>query len=564
MTPTDEQLKLLDNVENYTVALAGPGTGKTTTIVEYLSRMSDAEAAQTVLLTFTTAGANEFRRRMGKNRLMYAGTTHAYCYAALRRHGNLIGFRTAISLISPADAAEMLDQCCVRMKYGGQMDILRGAIKRNPKLNPPNNLTESEEVAVVYHTELISNGLVDFDSMLSYGAELFKRGCPWRPHTLVVDEVQDSDLREWEVYRAVKARTNLLIGDADQSIFEWNGACPTKLLEVCSHPKVAVFTVTKNFRSGPNVCAAATSLIGRNSRRKNKPVVSARDPQSDLPDTLEFVELHDHRAQLRAIVEIARTPMAKDLAVLCRWNALARDVRAELRADGIKVVSKVKDAKDLDLTTAISFLSAHANPMNDHLVKILLSKLHSEQDVRDIQMATFETGKPLITVCKSGRDYDGTFVKVKGLSAKVPKYTKAVLTQLLKGEVFLEVCGPAASAHLLKILEPMPDDTDIQDFMSAMTEEVAVERGDGVFVSSIHGAKGMEFDNVILPGWSQELFPSNKPIEEERRIAFVGVTRARHRVIVMRSIWASTYPERPPFETRPSTFIAELQLNKLK
>jgi len=181
-----------------------------------------------------------------------------------------------------------------------------------------------------------------------------------------------------------------------------------------------------------------------------------------------------------------------------------------------------------------------------------------------LKKVALDKALPIMAVCTPGGHYNNQFIGVSGASIITRVLNKPELERFLNNEMVIELIGEEVEAHVQKLLLPLADDATIDDLLACITEDVQVEKTPGVFVSTVHGAKGLEFENVILPGWSQELFPGRKQGEEERRIAFVGLTRAKHRAIITWPRLASLYPGRPEIVTSPSTFIREMQLETIK
>jgi len=528
-TLTAEQERMISCTKLSRVALAGPGSGKTTTIVELVSRLSPDEAKKTALLTFTRAGAGEIKRRLPPGtQLMFSGTTHAYGLCLLNREGTRIGLRQKLQVIDEDSEADTLNDAIHELSYKGELDLVKKEIERNPKafkFDRPLAREDAYRVALLYHQKLFEGGQLDFDSILTYTVALLRSGkASWRPELLIVDEAQDSAEIEWDIYRLIKAPRIVFCGDVDQSIYEWRGASPADLLDLTKHPETGLHLLTLNHRSGPELCKAATSLISNNRDRHNKPVVSVRQPEGR---EIHEVALDDRTKEMQYVLQWVRERSDKDVAVLCRWNDGRKEIKDMLEKAGLKVQGTAERPKRL--SEAIAYASACGDPANDQLVFHAIRTKRGKKTATLIKQQARAQARPIAGLLQDEPIpfFPRGWCKVQGLSVNVTTTGPAALAAFLIATHHLSDFGQDVADLARKVLQLATDTTDLAEFAMMLREEIDAQKEQGIWVSTVHRAKGLEWDYVLLPFWTQGLFPRKNPTEEDRRTAFVALTRAK-------------------------------------
>lgn len=551
-----QQQAAVDSTDPVTIVIAGPGSGKTRTMVERIRHRiaNGADPRRMAVMTFTNAGANELRERLGDIQLGYLGTLHGYCFRLLQRCGGAIGYREGgINLLAPDLADELLNQIGAELRYKGSAKSLREA------RDPLAQLCHKE-----YRHRMKRNNLVDYDGVLTGAIELLERNAfTVDLDELYVDEGQDSGQADWEIYRLLMARFKFIVGDPDQSVFAFRGAYPQGFIDACQQaPTPTVVRLETNYRSGSEICRAADNLIRCNPGRLEKDMKA-------VPESGHWNHGHGYvyvtnystdqeerngiaEAILRQMHEGQTTP--GEIAILCRTHAIRTATEQGLRAYGIPIRQQAARQWPRDLMAALDVLSLCADPRNDLIAMLVLKRIAAERSPEATSTA-IRNGIWLSVAAWPGIFCPSSSDGRKGARESLPD----VMALLPRFGIDKETCG-LIGERISQLPQAEPTLADLRHDLfnkDQWEDEPTIERG--VMISTIHAAKGREWDVVFLPAWEEGIVPSlrrdSDPLEE-RRLAFVAITRARHLVHI-----SSVQSRRTPFgkidQNPPSRFIAE-------
>ena len=551
ITLTPEQAAFAGCERRFVVGLAGPGSGKTTTIGELVSGMTDQAAQTTVVLSFTRESANRLKSKMSGKQLFFVGTVHAFCRELLIQGGATIGLPTDLAPCDEDASRELQSDLAEKLKIDEDVKDLAEACYYNPVALPdrfPQKFSQAaKRFAMTYHKTLLDRRQLDFDAMLTWGIKLLQSGYQHGITQLIVDEVQDSSAFEWLVYSGLKTHRVWMVGDLDQAIYEWRRAAPEKLLDFCRNKAVEVFQIKHNYRSGPAICAAATRLIGHNKSRIDKAVVPA-DPAKSSRAVVNCYRTQAH--EMAALVEWAK--IDADRAVILRSNAGVAAVRKALVAADIKPVGTAEKPKDFNVHIALVALIA--NPQNNEVVNTWAIRRLGSARAKKLRLESESTSRPLIDLVLANPDFEWLSSLIDGARSEPV-------------EDIVEECVSDASEATRELLLSCADGAKrMSDVVVAASEVMAESKKDGVWVGTIHRAKGLEWGSVWLPRWNAGIFPMRTPAtEEERRLAFVSITRAINDVTIS---WADEIEDQwKPGSTRqgfPSLFIGETGLGGVR
>ncbi len=479
-----------------------------------------------------------------------------------------------------------------------------------------NTITEfwEKKVAMVYHeyqNELRKNNALDFDDLLVKTVELFKEApeilenYQKRFQYIHVDEYQDTNAVQFMLIAQLAGNhPNLcVVGDDDQSIYKFRGADIRNILSFEKHfPAAKVIKLEQNYRSTPNILEVANAIIKNNTGRKSKRL------WSDKPEG-ERVSYHlyqDNRQEARGVIadlesRVRRGESYKDIAILYRTNAQSRAFEEEciLRNVPYKIVGGVNFYQRAEIKDILAYLKTIANGRDDLAVRRIINVPKRGIGVTSLEhVAEFaeKEGISLMdalmrvdeihSVSRAASKIAGFVNQIRVLRAKaefmdIDELIEEIIRDVnyeaefdkldaeqadVKKENLQEFTSKAAEYQ--KQCEDMGEAPTLAGFL----EDVALiadidsveDNDDRVLLMTLHGAKGLEFPRVYLCGMEEELFPSSmainsdnpQDIEEERRLAYVGITRAMNHLTLtgakMRMIHAETWFH------KPSRFIKEI------
>lgn len=589
---TPAQREAITTDHKRVLVLAGPGSGKTATTVARIKRLIDdgVPASEIVALTFTNAAARELEARltpkpMGEmskdiagilvgaegvarmeagpySRLGYCGTLHGFCLRLLKENGGFMGYGARLSIVSPESVSDLLASKAQTLgcKYPLK-DLLALKAKGRPARGARLDLAQT--VVASYFDDLKDAGIVDFDVLLTDALELIRNATAIVNvfSFLFVDEVQDSSDIDWAIYEALPIRNKFFVGDPDQAIYSFRGGNVRASLATATQSATHVIKLEENFRSHAEICEAANNLIARNVGRIDKKTISANGPGGRVvvldAAMTEGEEIGIVARDISDLAESDNDPEnhecfdPKDIAILARTNAIATNFRKTLAACGIPVIEREQSALPMDWPLARAFVEFLANPDNDTLAFFLLVTLYQKKGAnpKDARDAAHAAKRSAASV---GKSLNRASI---GLDRRDDLRD---LPQILQKEgISLE--SRALVAEKIKEVGPNATPLELALAMAGTKELVKEGTGEGVSVLTIHASKGREFDVVYLVGFEDEIIPgrrSSVDVEEERRLAYVAVTRAR-KVLVFSGAQSRVTPWGAINQHSPSRFVLE-------
>jgi DNA helicase-2/ATP-dependent DNA helicase PcrA len=547
-TPTIQlnpaQSQAVESTHDKILALAGPGSGKTRVLVERIKRLigQGHSPRGMAAITYTNAAADELTERIGQG-LGYVGTLHGFCLRLIEKDAENFGFPKRLAVLDEQQADELLAQCAQDLNYRGSKESLRTAIYSLYR-QPTRHATDSL-VATRFVNSLRLNGLLTFDTILLEALRSMAFGT--RPRSvesfshLFVDEFQDAADIDAEIYRALRIPNQFMVGDPDQSIFAFRGSNVGNITGLSMVDGWQVIRLEQNYRCGQKICEAANKLISQNWNRVDKRTISATDSPGFVTLKECSIPLAEQNYVTTQLMEAASR--GQSAAVLLRTNDLVDQWTEFLDSQGVKIARRTAQQRPADWRFVRTAIALFSDPENDWLAGQFISAKHGAEKAHKAAIEAAAAGKSL---------------NAHGLSIP-PELPPSAYTSILAR------CG--ASQESISIVEnaisALPPDSNGADLLLrlAQDENARAEEGRGVTVTTYHSAKGREFDVVFLPAVEQDVIPGkakSRVIEEERRLFYVGLTRARHHVTI-------TYAKerKPPFGSwkpipaTPSQFISE-------
>lgn len=515
MNLSEEQLAVVRSEAPKILVSACAGSGKTRVLVERIKHLISigVQPESICCVTFTQAAAKEIQARL-QIKLGYAGTLHSLMLKAVRQEFRWLGYSAPPSVASEAVADELLDLSIIdtRCKSMNREVIIKAVSNDVPKQTMDRILI----CAVHYHQKLIEAGLIDYDGILRLGLRLVRADrFPFHFTHLICDEMQDSSAMDFAIYRGMKVPHRMYVGDIDQQIYGFRGAC-SGFEDLCVGSESAHWTLYKLqtcYRCSEEICFAADTVLDILPKRLSKETNSHNGPKG--PVVVE--RLPNAAAEVTRISGLINSQTQKgkcqpdSVAVLLRTNALVRFYRDGLKANGIRIREQRGDQKMEGWDKAQSIIAYCCDPMNDH-VAYAYAKVKGGDELasklkRAAAISLFPIAELVASTCGEGQSYAGA-VKTM-ISIGIPPATIEKIEQL-----HADVEG------------------DLHQLLIAMREDDADQSGEGVYVGTMHSYKGREADDVYLPAFEDEVFPARRDLTEEVRLCYVAFTRARNWLFV--------------------------------
>lgn len=572
MNRTPAQQQAVDSTARDILVVAGPGSGKTATTVARIKNLIDAgtNPASIVAITFTNNAAREMEHRLiaamtingpdkwcfpsGAN-LGYIGTLHGFALRMLKRHGDSIGYGSRMTIVSPESAQELLESKASQLGCKTKLDDL---LRRKAQGRPVYGMRWSIEETVIasYYQDLQDAGIVDFDILLNEFAKLLETDAG-RIMTegfthLFVDEVQDSGSVDWIIYDRLPIANRFMVGDPDQAIYSFRGGNVGMMLKAADHSEL--IKLETNFRSHEEVCTAAQKLIEHNTGRIDKETISHKGPGAVVTTKPCLNEGEEIATIVRTIKDRAPLPeqLPESIAVLCRTNAIAYEIGQALQAAGLPVSLKAKSDLPKDWSHTRSLIELLVNPDNNTLAYFYLLSTHLTEGMNPA------SARKIANLTRREAEIAGQSINQYALHINRPQDAVTAL-----GAASIHSCTKESRMLLAEIVQEIGAEATPLELALACanrheSKSEPINPG-GIRVLTIHGAKGLEFDAVFLPGWEDEIIPGgrNHDVQEERQLAFVAITRARNFVLITHSATRKTSWGAIAQHT-PSRFIAEM------
>ena len=620
-----EQRAAVEAVDGPVLVLAGAGTGKTrvlTTRFAHILLTGRAAPGQVLAVTFTNKAAKEMRERVSHilgrpAEGLWLGTFHALCARMLRRHAPLVGLTSGFTILDTDDQLRLLKQV---MEANGvdpkrwAPPALMGAIQRwKDRGLTPDRVTAAEEgdfaggrsreLYAAYQNRLKQLNTADFGDLLLHMTELLRT----QPDILaqyhrmfryiLVDEYQDTNLVQylWLRLLAQSHKNICCVGDDDQSIYSWRGAEVENILRFeKDFPGATVVRLESNYRSTVPILGAAAGLIANNEGRLGKTLRAGRNDAQG--EKVSIVSLWDSDEEARMVGD--RTEALRrsghrlsEIAILVRTSAQTRAFEERMITLGLpyRVVGGLRFYERAEIRDAIAYLRVLHQPSDDLAFERIVNVPRrgvGEGALRTMHMAARAAQIPLAQAAeqltRTGELKGRVRTAMAELFQAFERWRGAlerdghviVTARLLDESGYTDMWrqdkspdAPGRLENLKELVRALADFETLGGFLehvSLVMENEQNSEGDRLSMMTLHGAKGLEFDTVFLPGWEEGLFPSQrtldeggqKGLEEERRLAYVGLTRARKLAVVSHAANRRLYAQWQ--SSIPSRFVDEL------
>ena len=600
---------------------AGSGKTRLLTYrIAYLITECKVPAHKILAITFTNKAANEMKERIEKiapdGELVTVSTFHSFCARMLRTYASFIpNYKENFTIYSDNDTSKLMKDIFKEMNISDEN--IKDEFKHNISVIKNDNMSIEEYVKIfkydstiieferfyrTYQNELIKNNAMDFDDLLINFYNLISTNQEvldsiQNKYTYFsVDEFQDTNKIQYDIVKllASKTRNVLIVGDEDQSIYGWRGANIDNIFNFTKDfPDAKIFKLEQNYRSTKKILDRANLIIKNNRNRLEKKLYTENEEGTDVFYYQAMSESDEADFVIRSIIRMYESGVPyHEMAILMRLNALSRTFEEKLLNYSIPHImyNGFKFFERAEIKSVLAYLTAIVNPSDDisfariinfpkrgigetSIEKLLEISAKNKMPLKEVVM-NYEN-EILPTALKDKlKDLKTLFLDLQENIDKLGMYEFFTYmlekTNVLKSfdldneqdyERYLNI---GSLVNSVREYEEANQDATIIDYLQSVTLSSAMDNDDGkgVVIATVHGAKGLEFDTVYIVGCEEKIFPisrdDNDDIEEERRLMYVAITRAKKNLVITSSSSRYMYGRRE--YSAKSRFLYELDL----
>lgn len=549
-------------------------------------------------ITFTNKAANEMKERieraLGSAIGVWASTFHSMCAKILRVDGDKLGYDSNFTIYTEMESERVVKRVCDTVdgadpkKKGDYLRHISAA--KTASLSPEEYHEEIKgfvrdaatvtAVYAAYERELKKSNSMDFDDLLLKTEELFRKfpdvlsKYSRRFRYINVDEFQDTNRIQYNLVRMLASEWGNLfvVGDEDQSIYSWRGAEIRNILDFPKdYPQAKVYKLEQNYRSTSEILNAANNVIKNNSARNAKTLWSDKTDG----DAVEYYEAYGDRDEAGFVSRkitalVARGASYRDMAVLVRVNSLTRLFEEDFNLHGIpyKVFGGFRFFERKEIKDTLGYVRLALNPSdNDSLLRIVNYPRRGigQSTVAELVQKANESGISYFEVLRHPEMLSAGTARKLAPFTQIAEDIAAALAEKKPVEFMEYVIEHSGLENTLRFsddaeernryeniaelvnavsgfLQDNPDAT-MSDFMQSValvSDSDEMDDDNYVTVATVHAVKGLEFDTVFLVGLEEGVFPvsiavSGGDVEEERRLMYVAITRAKNKLFVLSS-----------------------------
>ena len=610
--------------------VAGAGSGKTKVLTSRIANIIKEKKAfpnQILAVTFTNKAAREMQNRvsdmLGSTAvgLSWLGTFHSICAKLLRKHAPAVNLNSNFTIIDTDDQIRLVKNICkaenIDIKQLAPKYILaiidkwknKGFYPNEVKLNSK-DIYEKNILPIykIYQQKLIDLNSCDFGDLILHAVKILEKNTDIQQtysnnfKYILVDEYQDTNFiqSKWLNLLAEKNKNICCVGDDDQSIYSWRGAEIKNFLEFDQiYENTKVIRLEQNYRSTQNILSVASNLISNNQNRVGKTLKTTME-EGDLVTLNCFKNGKDEAIGISDEIEKIKNKYSlNNIAILVRAIFQTREFEERFLKVGMpyRILGGTKFYERAEIKDCIAYLRLIHQAKDDLAFERIVNnpkRAIGDSTIKSIH--EYSKKNSLNLEISSKKMLEENLIKPKakiGLTSFINMLAKwrnqlnvQKISHIKLLQTVLDESGYSASLKNKKDLENENRLENIKELLSAMKEFDNLEsflehaslatsidqdwEGEKVNMMTMHGAKGLEFDAIFLPGWEEGLFPHQKSIEEkgqngleeERRLAYVGITRAKKKAIISFSM--NRFYQGDWIDSMASRFIDELPENHIK
>ena len=553
---------------------------------------------------------------------IWAYTFHSCCSRILRRFGDRIGYTSHFTIYDTDDSRRVMKQCQKHLgiedKFLNHKSILNEISRAKDSLIDPdeykatssNDFRKSKiaQCYELYQQELKKSDAMDFDDIIFNTVKLLQENDDVRDlyqtqfKYVMVDEYQDTNHAQYVLTSllADKYKNICVVGDDDQSIYRFRGATIENILSFEQHYKGAsVIRLEENYRSTQNILDGANAVIANNKNRKGKTLFTRAGSGDKIVLNTAMNESDESAFIIDEILKnVKNGRRLSDHAILYRMNAQSRNLEIMLTKSGIshRIIGGNRFFDRKEIKDIISYFAVINNPADNvrlqRIINVPKRQIGDTMFANVMEIAT-GLGFSAFEVCERADEFQKTSrsaSKLMGFTDMIKHFQRCyedkmplsdLLQEILEKTKYLDYLSEdpetyddrvnnikELSSMLIKYQEET-DEPDLSDFL----EDVALitdidsynEDEDSVVLMTLHSAKGLEFPVVFIPGMEEGIFPGNQSIyseeelEEERRLAYVGITRAKEKLYLVNAQQRMLYGTTS--RNMPSRFLREIPMS---
>ena len=603
------------HTEGPLLVLAGAGSGKTKVITyrfAYISTALKVPPTSILTMTFTNKAAEEMKQRI-ENLInksvkgLWIGTFHSMCNRILRKEIEKLGFKRDFTIYDENDSCSLIRSILKEFRihealYKGissKITSLKASLTGPKEFlvmtnNDADNYGFDEKFARVYvryQEDLKKNNALDFDDLIMHTVKLFE-GNPSvlkKYHDefgyMMLDEFQDTNAAQYRLSRLLAGtRSNIcVVGDDDQSIYRFRGADVKNILNFeKDFPRTKIVKLEQNYRSTQNILDAAGGIISQNPLRKPKKLWSEKGEG----EKIFYCNTDDEKEEARYIAKSIRELYLKgkhtysDFAVLYRVNLQSRGLEEAMREFGLpyKVFGGISFYQRKEIKDIISYLKAVTNQHDSISLKRVINcpprgigaatLTRIENEARKKDKSLFETMKQMANgngTATGAKEKVSSFVRlIEELANNKNADAASLLKQIIEKTEYLKWIGEDKADNVMELIDSA-EGKDLQIFIDTAALFSNIDephKGDFISLMTLHSAKGLEFPVVFITGVEDGLLPhfhaakSSEELQEERRLFYVGMTRAKDLLVLSAARKRKLYSLIQKQE--PSRFLSEI------
>lgn len=610
----EQQIKAVKHIDGPCLVIAGAGSGKTKVLTTRIAYLMEQGISDTNILaiTFTNKAAKEMRERLNvmvPGTRVFVGTFHSFGLKIIRENLELLGMGKNFTILDSDDVLSLIKKIMKDLGMDikeispyfvrNKISFIKNELLTDALLDKYFNTEVEKKIIEIYHAYLKvlkKNNSVDFDDLLKLPVELFKRNSDvlerYQEHYqyILIDEYQDTNEVQYKLSKmlADKYKNIFVVGDPSQSIYGFRGANFRNILDFEKNFKnTEVIKLEQNYRSTKNILDAANSVIKNNKERKEMELYST------LGDgvKVKYLRSYDEKHEIALIVDEIKKLLKEgytyqDIAIFYRTNAQSRNVEEVLLKNGFpyKVVGSYYFYNRKEIKDLLCYLRLINNTNDDVSLRRVINtpkRKIGNKSVLDLERRADAAGISMFDAIDSGKELEFKNIILElqqdALNLSLTELIddvldKSGLKRELESEHTLEADLRLENLMEFKSItasyEARTGSVNLGDFLDeiSLIADISEHQDDDnvITLMTLHSAKGLEFPIVFITGMEEGIFPHQNAflegdagIEEERRLCYVGFTRAKERLYLTNARKRMLYGKTT--SNAPSRFISEIQ-----